>query len=483
MRLRWKLTLSYTLVTAGAILLVEVVLLGVAVLLLTRADTLPRILIPVLGDTLTDLAPALQTQPPQRAELQTWLEALVRTGKVGSQGGPRSQVDLNLDPASLDWALFLDLTPQVVAVYPTTGPCAPGQAPEVCLPPQALTVAQRALAGEQRSSQLGLTTDEGLYAAVPVRDPKGRVTGALVLSIVWPISLRQWPQVLLGTLLPSAGVITLFAALIGTLFGYLTARGLTRRLSAFSQAADAWSQGDFSIQVQDTAADELGQLARHLNRMAEQLENLLHTRQELATLEERNRLARELHDAVKQQVFAAGMQIAAARHHLPERPQEAQAALAQAEALVQQAQRELTALIRELRPAALEGKGLVAALQAYLEQWQQQTGIPVDVHVQGQRALPLAVEQALFRVAQEALSNVAKHSQATQVKVRLTWQARKVRLEIEDNGRGFPYPASRGKGLGLINMEERLRALGGTLVVESTPGSGTRVIGVVEVGD
>ncbi len=474
MRLRWKLTLSYTLVTAGAILLVEMALLAAAFVFLTRADTLARLLIPVMSDALTEVSPALEAQPPDTDALTAWLERLVRTGKMGTESDGKTQVGINLDPASLDWALFVDTTPKVVAVYPTDAPCHSESIPKACLPPEVLTVMQRALDGEQQSSRLSVKDKERMYGAVPVHSAQGKTVGVLVFAVGWPISPKEWPGVLVSTLLPSAAVVTLFAALLGALFGFFTARGLTRRLTALSQAADAWSRGDFSASVRDTSRDELGQLAQRLNRMAEQLENLMQTRQELASLEERNRLARDLHDSVKQQVFAAGMQIAAARQHLSASPAQAEAALSQAEQLVRQAQQELTALIRELRPAALEGKGLVAALQEYLQGWQQQTGIAVDFQVQNQRGLPLAVEQALFRMVQEALANVARHSRAQHVTVFLGWEGGQIRLEVRDDGQGFD-PQKVTRGLGLTSIAERVQALGGTFSLESQPGRGTRL--------
>ena len=277
-------------------------------------------------------------------------------------------------------------------------------------------------------------------------------------------------------LFPSALAILGFAAVVGTVFGFITARGLTRRVDRLIQAADAWSRGNFSVAVHDTSQDELSHLARHLNRMAEDLQNLLQAREELAALEERNRLAQDLHDSVKQQVFAAAMQVAAARHLLDQNPGQAKIHLEEAERLARQAQRELTALIRELRPAALEGKGLAAALREYVAEWARQTGIDADVHVQGERPLPLHVEQALFRIAQEALSNVAKHSGATRAVVRLVWETEHVVLTVEDNGQGFDVEASLGQGLGLRSMEARARRLNGYLRVESRPGEGTRII-------
>jgi NarL family two-component system sensor histidine kinase LiaS len=213
--------------------------------------------------------------------------------------------------------------------------------------------------------------------------------------------------------------------------------------------------------------------------MAEQLQNLLQTRQELATLEERNRLARELHDSVKQQVFATAMQVGAARALLDQHPEASKENLAQAEQLVRQAQQELTTLIRELRPAALEGKGLATALRDCVADWSRQNQIPAEVRVRGERPLPLRLEQALFRVAQEALTNIARHSQATAVELDLVWRQNQVILAIADDGQGFNVLAKDGKGLGLHSMRERIEALGGHLEVKSKTGAGTQVIAQV----
>ncbi len=478
MSLRWKLTLSYTLVTAGAILLVELVVLLAAVYLLASPRTLARVVVPVLSDAATELAPALAQQPPDLEAVRPWLADLVRTGRLASQDAAPAR--LNLDPLYLRGALLVGPDGRVWVAEPRDL-CPEDRPAAECLPPAAWDVVQRALHGEQRSERL-YTGDptHGNWMAAPVRDERGRILAALVLYVTLPHGLGEWLRLLAEPLLPSALAVLAFAAVIGTVFGYFTARGLTRRLTALAQAADAWSRGDFRASVHDPARDELGQLARRLNRMAEQLHNLLQARQELAALEERNRLARELHDAVKQQIFAAGMQIAAARQHLAQQPRQAQAALEQAEDLIQQAQQELTALIRELRPAALAGRGLVPALREYLAQWEAQTGITADLQVQGQRPLPLEVEQALFRVAQEALSNAARHSGARKVVVRLTWTPAAVTLEVRDDGQGFD-PTRARQGLGLHSMAERVQALGGTLQVDSAPGAGTRVVASVPV--
>ena len=210
--------------------------------------------------------------------------------------------------------------------------------------------------------------------------------------------------------------------------------------------------------------------------MAGQLENLLETRGELATLEARNSFARDLHDSVKQQVFATSLQIAAARALIEQDKEAAESHLARADELVRLAQKELNVLIHEMRPAALEGKGLPAALSDYAANWSRRSEIPAEVSVRGERETPLEVEQALFRVAQEALANVARHSGAKSVEVDLTYGVNDLTLRVADDGRGFDPTKRSQEGFGLQSISERLEKLGGRVDVESAPGEGTRVV-------
>jgi signal transduction histidine kinase len=261
---------------------------------------------------------------------------------------------------------------------------------------------------------------------------------------------------------------------IGVFTGAVISANLRGRLRRIARAADAWSNGDFTATARDGAGDELGQLARDLNRMAEQIQTLLATRQELAVVEERNRLARDLHDTVKQHVFANALLVRAARKQMERDPQAAAEHLVEAEELAGQTQQELIALIRALRPAAIADRGLVAVLREYVDDWSRRMGIAADVRVQGERATPLDIEDTLLRVAQEALANVARHSEAREAEVRLIWGEEQVCLTILDTGRGFELARADGRGLGLASMRERAEALGGTLAITSTA-SGTTV--------
>lgn len=198
----------------------------------------------------------------------------------------------------------------------------------------------------------------------------------------------------------------------------------------------------------------------------------------LAAAAERVRLARDLHDAVKQQTFVTAMEIGAARALLDHDPHGAKDHLAEAEVVNRRVQAELNALIHQLRPAPLQDRGLAAALRAEVDAWSRQSGIHADLRIQGARARAPDAEQALVRVAQEALANVARHSGATAAVVALEWGRDAVTLRVRDNGGGFVPAEATGVGHGLRNMRERVAARGGRLTVESAPGAGTRVTAV-----
>ena len=174
-------------------------------------------------------------------------------------------------------------------------------------------------------------------------------------------------------------------------------------------------------------------------------------------------------------MFATAMQLGAARALLPDEDSPAAQRLLEAEQLTHMAQSELNTLIHEMRPVALEGKGLARALRELGSDWARQNNMDVQVRSQCDPNLPLLKEQALFRVAQEALSNATRHGQAKTVQITLSQENGTVQLRIRDDGKGFdphlPHP-----GLGLRSMRERIEALGGGLLIESAPGEGARLV-------
>lgn len=200
----------------------------------------------------------------------------------------------------------------------------------------------------------------------------------------------------------------------------------------------------------------------------------------LAMAEERQRLARDLHDSVTQALYGVTLYAeAASRMVAAGDTEQAAENLADLRETAQEALREIRLLIFELRPPILEEQGLVAALRARLESVESRSGLKTafefDESLQRER-LPLDVEMGLYRIAQEALNNIMKHAQASQVRVKLVTSGPQVTLEIMDDGRGFDPTGGVGQGrLGLHTMRERADLLGGQLNIVTRPNAGTRV--------
>ena len=169
------------------------------------------------------------------------------------------------------------------------------------------------------------------------------------------------------------------------------------------------------------------------------------------------------------------MQLRGAQNYLESDPAAARRALQEAEGLLKSSQQDLGLILAELRPAGLEGQGLAIALHTYLDNWNQHTRIPGELHVHGERAIPLVVEQALYRIVQEALSNVARHSSASAVSINLDCSAEQVTLCVQDNGCGFDPSRITGHTFGLQSMQQRAAALGGTFQVSTPQDGGTTI--------
>jgi signal transduction histidine kinase len=229
---------------------------------------------------------------------------------------------------------------------------------------------------------------------------------------------------------------------------------------------------------QAEAAGERGRvLLADLQRAYDRLEAYAAQAERFAVVEERTRLARDLHDSVSQTLYGLALSAEAAARTLA--AGEFGGAADQVRELREtalQAQREMRLLIFELRPPLLEQEGLAASLRARLGEVEARSGLATSFAVEGEKHLPIAIEAELDRIAQEALNNTLKHAHASRIAVRLHVDDGCAELAVADDGVGFNATARRSDGgLGLRGMEERAARLGGRLVVESAPGRGTRV--------
>jgi signal transduction histidine kinase len=232
--------------------------------------------------------------------------------------------------------------------------------------------------------------------------------------------------------------------------------------------------GGFSeedVRLMSVFANQAAMAIEHarLQRQAEQL----------AVLQERERLARELHDSVTQSLYSVNLYARAAALALTAGKQESVAGyLQELQETAQEGMRDMRLLIFQLHPPELETEGLAAVLQARLAAVEARAGLQTDFRVEGERRLPIAIEGELYWIAQESLNNVLKHAQAQHVTLRLRYSQDSISLEVSDDGVGFDPSAVRPEGrggVGLRSITERAARLGGTLACDSRPGEGTRV--------
>ena len=285
-----------------------------------------------------------------------------------------------------------------------------------------------------------------------------------------------------------SGVTSPLRSTGGTLTGYVkVARDLTDRklseeaLQRAKDALEAWVD-ERTAELASTNRRLLAQATEH-QRAEERVRDLM-ARMLSVQEEERRRIARDLHDQVGQEIVALKLTLEAIDHGSV--PTALSERITAAKAITARLDRDVDLFTSELRPLTLDDFGLVAALDQLVQEWSLASGVEAQVHADGfdQSRLPHLVETCLYRVAQEALTNIAKHAAATVVSVVVERKDAGVRLVIADDGRGFDpaHPTMGGHSIGLRGMLERVTAVGGTFAVESSPGDGTTIVARVPLG-
>jgi len=317
-----------------------------------------------------------------------------------------------------------------------------------------------------------------LDAAYPILD--GRA-GTIRLGLSTERLKGQVSRLTFNLLALTGGVL-----LAGLVAGYLLAAILTRPLSRLAEAARAVGRGELSQVVAVSGGDEVGQVAVAFNAMTEQLAAKEEERSQLlakviaAQEEERKRIARELHDEAGQALTSILIGLKVLEDSCQMSSDKARAA--DLRGLTAETLDLMRDMALELRPSTLDDLGLVAALQRYVADYGRKHALDADFHpgdLAGTRLQP-QTETALYRIAQEALTNVVRHARAQCVSVLLDRRDGHAILLVEDDGRGFDVEQARrsrapAQKLGLLGMEERAVLVGGMLTIESRPGHGTTV--------
>jgi NarL family two-component system sensor histidine kinase LiaS len=298
------------------------------------------------------------------------------------------------------------------------------------------------------------------------------------------------PVSLDGPLLLSAFLLSLAAAApIGIISGYVVGNLLKKRLNILWEAAMNLGRGFLSYRVPELGVDEIGELGWQFNQLAARWEEQVASLQRLsnhnaalaeqlkhaAVTEERQRLARELHDAVSQQLFAIAMTTAAIKRLVDKNPQRAAQQIELVEEMAAAAQAEMRALLLHLRPATLQNKSLREAIVELLEELTRKNALEITWEIEDVKGLPSGIEDHLFRILQESLSNTLRHARASHIAVKLFTLQGQVRLRVADDGIGFDSVEEKMTSYGLRSMRERVTELGGSLEIYSSVGKGTQI--------
>jgi signal transduction histidine kinase len=503
---RWglqaKMTASYVAVTAGVVLLTELVIFGAAAL----SPPTPLTSQEVQGlaqATVQGLAVKLGNIVGKSGRLLssdlTTTGAPVPPGQARPDGSggvvipPTTTPECDVAPAS--FAVVVSRSGTVLATsypacYPMGGQASTAQAGT---PRKVLTLLRWPVEGSGRAP---LPSGNMVWAAAPVvpvppgQKPEqpagpgsdgagaGKVFGMLYLEV--PATASPIGGVTVTPTMIRTGLVVLAAAVpVGLAFGLVSTRRLTWRLKRLAALTLDVADGGFERRVPVSGYDEVSRLEENFNRMAAQLQVSLDVRRQLAEEnarhQERSRIARELHDSISQELFSLSVLAGGLRRALPA----GSAVLPEVETMERTAgdtMREMQSLLLALRPVALDELGLASAIEGVCQAYTERVGIRVRAELEPV-ALPPALEHAVLRVTQEALANAVRHAGADLVTVRLDAHHDEVVLEITDNGRGFDVEAQQAGavGMGLRAMRDRVAEHGGRLAVDSVPGAGTRV--------
>ncbi len=298
-----------------------------------------------------------------------------------------------------------------------------------------------------------------------------------------------------------SALLIAFGALVAVVMGLVLviSRTLTRPVLSLSHGAGQIGQGNLDYRLPVSSRDELGDLAMAFNRMAADLQSYIDRLKQTAddniakerTIQdnlrsyaraisraqedERKRIARELHDDTLQSL------VVVARHLEELGGSESGLTVAEVREEVRELAKSVRRFSQELRPSILDDLGLIPALKWLAQELQNNFGIEVTVKTSGkQHQLDAETELSLFRVVQEALTNVRKHAEATEASVRVSFHDDRIKVTVKDNGKGFDTAqrnsdANGESKLGLLGMQERAELIGGTFEITSAPGEGTTV--------
>ena len=298
-------------------------------------------------------------------------------------------------------------------------------------------------------------------------------------------NLKPVPVLLLTTL---SGMI--LSIIITIIIGFSVSRRVKKGLDEIENAQKVFARGRLDYRLDIEEYTEFEQISVRFNHMAQKVhkqveslqrlvsenKSLLQGAEEAASTEERRKIARELHDAISQQLFAISTTISALPRLMDRNPESAKKYLERVGEMVTTAQQELRALIMHLRPVNLEGVCLKEGIEGLLKELDEKhPNIGIRWKVEIRTDLKSGIEDNLFRVAQEAISNILRHSKADKFSLKLIERENMITMFVEDNGIGFTKENQKRSSYGMQTISERIEEIGGNIEVISYPNRGTRI--------
>ncbi|MGD6801502.1 sensor histidine kinase [Rossellomorea vietnamensis] len=309
------------------------------------------------------------------------------------------------------------------------------------------------------------------------------------LIIQFYLLITETPSITLAGSLYLTLLIFLIFSSLSIYFGIRTGSLFKGRLDDISTFVSVLRSGRFSARVDDSKQDEIGIITDELNqlavyiqeqvkilqRLADEKSELADQAHQAAVMEERHRLARDLHDSVSQQLFALNMLSSAAVRTVRNKPKEAEPILQQVAEIAAKAQGEMRALLLHLRPIDLKGENLAEGLKKLIRELIEKTPIEITPELDHLEGLTKGTEAHLFRIVQEGISNILRHAEATHIKISTKRIDSTLNLYISDNGKGFSVNQQKMTSYGLQTMRERCEEIGGVFQIRSKENEGTYI--------
>lgn len=311
----------------------------------------------------------------------------------------------------------------------------------------------------------------------------------IVVGVTLVAFLDDWPHVLDKTVggVSYLAIIFMIPIVSGIITGFVSGWYWQERLRRIERQLDELAKGK-KVTFGQEEYPELDKIQNYLEQVQEKINNQTEMAQKIATeraverekslqevvVQERNRLARELHDSVSQQLFAASMMMSAINETNPPEEEEIRKQLSMIEKAIHQSQLEMRALLLHLRPVALKGKNLQIGAEELLLELIQKVPMEIDWKIEP-FIVDKGIEDQLFRILQESVSNTLRHAKASRLHVMLIERDETVILRVVDDGIGFNINKVKTSSYGVENMRERAYEIGGTFKVISLPDEGTRL--------